>query len=787
LDISVIEIPGLKLLPYEFETKTTQFDLTLTGSEAGEKILFTFEYSTRLFKKETIARFINYFKHVVSSIMENPDQKLKKIEIIPEAEKELILQVFNDTEAEYPGNKTIQQLFAEQAAKIPDNTALQSPQSVHLTYRELNEKANRLALILIEKGVKPGIIAALMTGRSVEMIVSLLAILKAGGAYLPIDPEYPEQRITYMLADSRAEILVATRPLAKKVDELISSGIETVFAEESGPSVGVRRAVPSELLAYIIYTSGSTGNPKGVAISQRNVVNFIKGMSERIDFSPGKTILALTTISFDIFVLETILPLVLSLKILIAGEEEQRDPVLLRNLIRKNRVQMLQVTPSRLKLLSSSDEELACLKDVAELMVGGEAFPDNLFALVKEKYRGKIYNMYGPTETTVWSAVKDLTGIEEINIGRPIANTRIYILDRSYKLQPIGITGELCIGGDGLGRGYLNQPELTAEKFITAQAASFKPQASTSHKPQRQAKTHQLTHSSTHSLVYRTGDLARWLPDGNIEFLGRFDSQVKIRGFRIELGEIENELLKHKDIKEAVVFDRQSDNGDEYLCAYLVANIVGARRAVPLAHEQVVEFAREPDEKITPAGSHPVSGPGTVNMPDTSELRRLLSQNLPYYMIPAYFVFLEKMPLTPNGKIDRKALPAPEGFASAGGLDYVPPHNEVEAKLVENWEEILDRKPVGVNDNFFLIGGDSVKFIHVASRMNRSGYKIEIRDMFLYPSVAALAPRVKKARTVYSEADQFPVTGIVPLTPIQADFFSKPARERFHFNQSVML
>jgi non-ribosomal peptide synthetase component F/acyl carrier protein len=431
-------------------------------------------------------------------------------------------------------------------------------------------------------------------------------------------------------------------------------------------------------------------------------------MVREIDFSPGKTILALTTICFDIFVLETLVPPARGLKVVIAGEDRQKDPELLGNLILKSGVQMLQITPSRLKLLLDNDGRCSYLQGVKELMVGGEAFPANLFEMVKENYRGTIYNMYGPTETTVWSAVKDLTGRQKITIGGPVANTVIYITDRSRNLQPAGIPGELCIGGDGVVRGYLNRPELTNEKFcLRRPGGRFLKKLP----PWTPRKNFSLEESNdrcpmTNDRLYRTGDLARWLPDGDIEFLGRIDHQVKIRGFRIEPGEIERRLLEYKNIKEAAVIARENPPGETYLCAYIVPRDTG---------QGVID-------------------PG---------LRRFLSRFLPDYMIPSYFVLQEKIPLTLNGKIDKKALPAPE-IKPEG--EYVPPRSETERKLVEIWAGVLgiEKDLIGLNAHFFKLGGQSLKAIMIVTRIHKElNIKIPLADIFKTPVLKDLARGIR--------------------------------------------
>ncbi|MGD2087793.1 MAG: amino acid adenylation domain-containing protein [Candidatus Aminicenantes bacterium] len=678
-----------KLMPFSHSLLLTKSDLGMVVAEARDNLLFSFQYCTKLFRKETIGeRFIPYFKNIVSSILEDRDQQLSDIEIITEKEKNQLLFDFNNTRREYPREKTIHELFADQVEQRPDHTALigqipnsksQIPNQVSITYKELNKRSNQLAHLLKEKGVKPDTIVGIMVERSFEMFIGLLGILKAGGAFLPIDPgpNFPWERTDFMLADSGARILLAspeTRVKVKaEVEERFIEVIDISNLLSFSPSTSTCR-VSSANLAYVIYTSGSTGKPKGVMIHHQPVHNFIRGITQRIDFTPGKTILALTTISFDIFVLETLLPLSQGLRIVIANEHQQLEINILEELIVKSCVDMLQATPTRMRIFTGSGRPVSCLKELKEIMIGGEPFPGRLLGRVRKLTPARIYNMYGPTETTVWSTMKDLTPItsEKINIGKPILNTHVYILNKNYIIQPVGVIGHLCIGGDGLARGYLNLPELTTEKFTSA----------------------------INDRLYMTGDLARWLPDGNIEFLGRIDHQVKIRGFRIELEEIETHLQTYDKIKEAVVLVKEKD-GDKYLYAYIV--------------------------------------PGKESPPNVSELRQYLSGKLPDYMIPSHFVVLEKIPLTPNGKVSRKILYALDTKLNIAS-EYVPPKSELEKTIASVWQEVLKLDKVSINHNFFDLGGNSMSLIQVNNRLREVlGIDIRIVILFRYTMIRTLA------------------------------------------------
>ncbi|HLP59759.1 MAG TPA: amino acid adenylation domain-containing protein, partial [Candidatus Deferrimicrobium sp.] len=583
-----IEIPGLRFIPHEYESKISKFDLTLIVVEVEEKLRLTFEYSTKLFKRETVERFSVYFKNIVKSIIENKERKISDFEIITEEEKRLILTDFNDTAAEYPADKTIHQLFAEQVEKTPDRIALSGEpvgqvglvrpvRLVQLTYLQLNEQSNRLAGLLIQKGVLAGSIVGIMMERSIELIIGLLGVLKSGGAYLPIDPDYPQERIDYMLKDSNAKIMVGNWHACSEIHH--SSFI-------------IHHSSHSSHLAYLIYTSGTTGRPKGVLIRHKSFINLIYFHRSIFEENQDSRISQVANPAFDAMGFEVWPCLVSGAALHIADNETRLSPAQMRDwLIRRGITISFQPTVMAEHLLAEMWPHGGVrLKSLC-------AAGDKLNRYPDRTYPFNLYNLYGPTEDTVWTTwtlVKTGTNPEMPPvIGKPVANHRVYILNSNLKLQPLGMPGELCISGAGLAEGYLNNPELTAEKF---------------NRSYRSYRSY---------ILYKTGDLARWLPDGNIEFLGRIDHQVKIRGFRIELGEIENRLAKHPGIKEAVVLDQAEENGDKYLCAYIV-----------------------------PGGEKVISG-----------LWEYLAKKLPDYMIPSRFISLEKIPLTSNGKIDRGALP----------------------------------------------------------------------------------------------------------------------------------
>ncbi|MCP5108144.1 MAG: amino acid adenylation domain-containing protein [bacterium] len=703
---------GLRLEPYDYDGGTSKFDLTFTGIESEEGLLFKVEYSTNLFEDATITRFISYFKQLTASVLADPDKKISQLEMLGQEETHRLLEDFNATALDYPTHKTIHQLFEEQAARIPDHIAVGAGSANHVTYAQLNERANRLAALLREEDVVIGTLVGLMTDRTVEMAVGLLAVLKTGGAYLPIDPGFPKGRIDYIIKTSGTDCFLTSGSGTEQLREISFTGRHWDLADDSiyNSRAGAGDIQGSESgpgdLAYIIYTSGSTGNPKGVMIEHRNAVNFIAGMRERIEFGSGKRILALTTISFDIFFLETLLPLTAGMAVVVADEEQQKDSQLLEILIIREKIDLLQLTPSRLKLLITGDQSLHCLQGVGHLLVGGEAFPQQLFEQLRRFYRGRVYNVYGPTETTVWSTLKELGQGEVVTIGAPIANTQIYILSRYNGLQALGTAGELCIGGDGVARGYHNNPQLTADKFCRGAAPSFS------------------------TPLYRTGDLARWRSDGNIEFLGRIDHQVKIRGFRIELDEIEDQLHKHEAVKETVVVAHTDGGGDNYLCAYIVPH-----------------------------------------SPHSTNYREYLAQTLPGYMIPAYFVLLEQLPLTPNGKIDRKALPEP---SAETGETYTAPRTPVEEKLAVIWADVLNAaSPIGIDDNFFELGGHSLKATLMISRIHKElNVRLRLLRVFNAPTIRGMAGIIEaQSRERYSAVPPAQPQEYYPLSPIQERFF----------------
>ncbi|MDP4179622.1 MAG: amino acid adenylation domain-containing protein [Bacillota bacterium] len=677
MEMESIDISGLNFKSYEIENNNSKFDITLEAVEKNGILNFKLEYCAALFRKEKMQMFAIHFTNILKEITDNPHIKISDIDILTKEEKKTILNEFNKTDAMYPADLTIHQLFENQAEKNPDNIAVVFEKK-QLTYKELNEKANQLARLLCKKGVKSDSIVAIMFDRSIEMIVGILAVLKAGGAYLPIDPEYPPDRIGFMLNDSETNILLTHEKYAFDIrfDGEIIKVDEAVY---NGEVSNLENKNSSNDLAYIIYTSGTTGKPKGVMIEHRNVVRLLFNDKFQFDFKETDIWTMFHSYCFDFSVWEMYGALLYGGKLVVVPKMTARDPKQYLSLLKEHKVTVLNQTPTafyNLALEETYNEEKE-LK-IRYVIFGGEALSPAMLKEWRNKYKdSRFINMYGITETTVHVTYKEITD-KEIesnisNIGKPIPTLTTYIMDAHMQLVPVGAAGELCVGGAGVGRGYLNRPELTSLKF-----------AQNPYKPGER--------------IYRSGDLARYLPDGEMEYLGRIDQQVKIRGHRIELGEIESLLLKHEAIKEAVVIPRDEE-GIPYLCAYMVT-----------------------EKELL-----------------TDEIRGYLGKGLPKYMIPSYFINLQSIPLTPNGKLDRKALPKPDSKIFAL-KQYEEPRNPLEKEMVRIWEEVLGLQGIGINQSFFTLGGDSIKAIKLVSRMNDSlGSNMNIEDIYLNQQIKELS------------------------------------------------
>ncbi|MCP4156659.1 MAG: amino acid adenylation domain-containing protein, partial [bacterium] len=755
---------GAVSTPAQGAVSTSKFDLILFASEGDNIINLYFEYCTGLFKEETIGRFIAYFKEILRAVTGDTEQKLSAIEIITEEEKNRVLYEFNDTGTGNPPDKTIHRLFEEQVEKSPERIALTGPEvPLELTYRGLNEKANRLARYLREKGAGPDQIAGIMVERSRDMIVALLAILKTGGAYLPIAPGTPEERVRLMLKDSAARLMLTAslslpgetktgepEPPAgssKRAMYFDSERIDiTVSSSYSTDGSNLEHIVGAAEPAYVIYTSGTSGIPKGVLNLHHNVIRVVK-QTNYIDITENDVLLQLSNYAFDGSTFDIYGALLNGAKLVLVHKEVVIDVNRLAEVIKGEKISVFFVTTALFNTLVELDIE--ALKGVRKILFGGEkvSVPHVKKAL---EFLGKdrVIHVYGPTESTVYATYYNVNHVDDsmstIPIGKPLAGTALYVLNRYGSLQPVGVPGELCIAGKCLARGYLNRPELTAEKFIREnyklqvpnykQITNNKIQITSKKQKNKKAKEPEkgtLSQPGRTALqikafggvgtfsrkgsdppvasFYHTGDLVRRLPGGDIEFMGRIDQQVKIRGFRIELEEIKSHLVSHPEINEAVVIARQSEKGDHFLCAYYV-------------------------EK---GNGYPESG-----------VKDFLSQLLPDYMVPAFFIKMEKIPLNSNGKIDRKAL-LEIPVSNSRSQDHIAPRNEIEEKMMEIWVDILGlpQEEIGIDSEFFQIGGHSLMATTMAARIHKEfNVKLPLTLIFKKNTIRALAKNLKNLK-----------------------------------------
>ncbi|MBW7473808.1 non-ribosomal peptide synthase/polyketide synthase [Paenibacillus oenotherae] len=716
-----MEIDGVSFEPYEYENKISKFDLTLMAEEENDRLALSWEYCTALFCGETMERMAKHYVGMLRAIAQHPERMLAELDMLAADERELLVHTFNASGTIQDPASTLHGLFERQAASAPENVAL-AMGSEELTYGELNARANRLARKLRERGVGAETVVGVMAHRSFEMITGMLAVMKAGGAYMPIDPAYPADRVTYMLGDSGADIVLAQAHCiadfaAGTSAAWLDLADEALYAQDGSnlPAAGS----PDDL-AYIIYTSGTTGKPKGVMIQHRSISGNIWWRKEAYGLTDRDAVLQLFSFAFDGFVTSFYTPIVSGSAVVLLLEDEAKDPVAIKDAIKRHGVTHFISVPSLYAgvLECMSREDAASLRMVT---LAGEKVTDKTIALSKSVNDGiELINEYGPTESSVVATIeRDLQPGAPITIGRPIAGTAIRILGGDGGLAPIGAAGELCIAGAGLARGYVGLPEMTAERFT---ADPLQPG----------------------ERMYRTGDAARWLPDGRIEYIGRIDHQVKVRGYRIELGEIEGALLRQPGVKETVVLARDDDGSGKYLCAYVTAE-------------------RE------------------LN---TAVLKDELAKVLPEYMVPPFIIQLAGMPVTPNGKVDRRALPEPDRNGLWNASAYVAPAGEREQIMADIWAEVLGAERIGTGDHFFHLGGDSIKAIQVAARLNKFGLRLEIRDLFRYPTISELVPRLKATDRII---EQGAVTGEVPLTPIQSWFFESRFRDMHYWNQSELI
>lgn len=688
-EVSLGEINGEYYIP---DSKISKVDLSLEIIPAENNLNFSFEYCTKLFSKEFIERLSFHYINILNFVLEKIDSKISDICMLSEDEKNKILYEFNNTKMDYPKEKTIAQLFEEQVEKTPDNIAVVFEKQ-QLTYKELNEKANSLANYLREIGIGRNDIVGIMVNRSLEMLIAILAVLKSGGCYIPIDINYPEDRIKYMLNNSNAKLLLVIETNEDKIDfpnKLnISISNNKIYDKNINNLESINKNSDS---SYIIYTSGSTGVPKGVVLNHKALTNLTYYLNNNVIFLGNscryKTIASITTISFDIFIFETLICLQKGLKIVIANEEDQHIPSKLNNLIKNNNVEIIQMTPSRMQIFLDNKADCPELFKLKYVVLAGEPLPDRLLSELLELGIVKVYNGYGPSETTVFSTFTDVTHYKTVNIGSPISNTQIYILDKNLCPVPIGIPGELYIAGDGVGKGYINNLELNNKSFVS----------------------NPFVHGT---LMYKTGDFCKFLDNGEITYVERIDNQVKIRGLRIELGEIESRILEYPNIIKAKVM-KQIINNREFISAYFIS-----------------------EKRI-----------------HINELRKYLSSILPIYMVPSYFIPLDDFKYTANGKIDKSALPIPTGILISNVVKYVAPKTELEVRLANIWEKILATSPIGINDNFFELGGDSVLAMNLNIELLKISNKIAYSDIFNLPTISDMAKRIED-NTILSSSKKF--------------------------------
>ncbi|MGH3874774.1 MAG: amino acid adenylation domain-containing protein [Pseudonocardiaceae bacterium] len=718
------DLAGVEVSVLESPVTTANFDVTVQFQESGDVLVGGLQYNTDLFDAATMQRMADHLLMLLAGIAADPDQPVWGFPLLTETERHRALVQWNDTERAVPA-VVWPELFEAQVARTPDAVAVLCGGG-QLSYRELNVRANRLARLLIGRGVGPEQFVALALPRSVDLVVALLAVSKAGAGYLPLDPEHPAERIAFLCSDAGPAVVLTSSHTAgclpAGVVGLVIDHPDTVAAIAGCPGGDVTDADRVAPLSgahpvYVIYTSGSTGQPKGVVITHTTLVNFLDAMARRFSLNGTDRLLAVTTVAFDIAGLELCLPLLSGAAVIVAETEVVTDPAALVQLITDSGTTIMQATPALWQtMIATHPDGLRGLR----MLVGGEALPPAL-ATTMCNLTADVTNLYGPTETTIWSTaarLDDRPGAP--TIGRPIGNTQTYVLDAALRPVPVGVAGELHLAGAGLARGYLHRPGLTAQRFL---ANPF---------------------GAPGARMYRTGDVVRWKATGELEYLGRSDHQVKIRGFRIELGEIEAVLGTDPEISQVVVTARADDSATTRLVAYLVL--------------------------------------ATDTTPTPAQLRSHLAQTLPDYMIPAVFVVLDALPLGPTGKLDRTALPAPDApLVSEQG--YVAPRTDTEQTLARVWSEVLGAEQVGLTDNFFELGGDSILSIQVVSRARHAGLRVSSRDVFFHQTIIELAAVVEPVPE--SDVGDM-VCGPAPLTPIQRWFFATHG-PLSHFNQSVVV
>lgn len=704
-----IELGGLRIEVYPLSQQEGQFDLVLQMLDQGETLSGVLKYSSDIFDRTTVERIIGHFEQLLAGIVENPDQPVSDLPLLTDSERQQLLVDWNQTVRDYAADTGVHQLFERQTAQTPAALAVIFGEQT-LTYADLNIRANQLAHYLRERDVKPGTLVGVHVERGLNLMVALLGVLKAGAAYVPMDPAFPKERLGYMIEDAGMPVIISQANLARQLPPHTAEVVQIDHdwsQIQQQPTKNQDEITTGDDLAYVIFTSGSTGRPKGVQIEHHSLTNFLMTMLERPGLKSDDVMLNLTTLSFDIAALEIYLPLIVGASVVMLSRDATWDGRQIAAILEHQQVTVMQATPASWQLLLESGWQG---KPGLRMFCGGEALSPHLAGRLLE-CGAELWNLYGPTETTIWSTVERITTADEtIAIGRPIANTTIYILDSRLQPVPVGVAGSLYIGGEGVARGYIQRPDLTAERFIINPFSDGR--------------------------IYNTGDLARWLPNGRVECLGRVDHQVKIRGFRIELGEIEAALDDHPDVQKAVVIVREDQADNKRLVAYVVG--------------------------------------GDGKKPESGTLRDYLAARLPDYMVPAVVVALDAFPLTPNNKIDRRALPVPENLEGQTRRTVTEAHTPAEALLVGVWRRVLGVKRVSVLDNFFDLGGHSLQVVQVISELEKeTGVRLE-------PAVMRYQSLRQQAATIEAAGPLQVVHGVaaVPETsPIQiqlADRLEEP-------------
>lgn len=711
MDKAIMECEGMTIRPLEVTRGTSKYDLTLYAVQNSEGLLLDMEYSTELFEAETVAKMLDSYETVLNNlVVAARNCSVSAIPVLNSRRKSEILARSNCAEKQMLLEaRSVQEKFENRVKLSGERTAI-TCKGRSISYEELNKRANQLAGKLISEGAARGELVGIMMHRDLDMIASVLAVLKTGCAYVPIDPSYPQERVEYMLSHSKCRLLLTDQesesydqtPLLKKRVTQISVKDVTI---NSFPTDNPEVEVSYEDLAYVIYTSGSTGKPKGVMLKQGNVVNFIEAMCREIDFSQDQKILCLTTISFDIFVLETLIPLSQGMEIVLATEDEQLDVGKVGALIRENKVSIMQSTPSRLEMFMENQKAGELLEGISMYLLGGEPVKESTFRKLREIVTGdtEIYDVYGPTETCVWSTIKKLEKDKPITIGKAIGNTRLYVLDKDKNILPDNVVGDLYIGGMGVAKGYLNNPELTEERFVSNPFVEGE-------------------------IMYCTGDKVRWNSDGDLDFLGRDDGQVKVRGYRVELGEIEESILGDPDVHSCACILKQDKSANEnYILAFYSS-----------------------DSEI-----------------ENTRLYARVNKNLPFYMIPKDFIYLEKLPSTPNGKVDRKSLCQLQITINtkyddrhSAKIDFDNPEEEF---IWNTWKEVLSREYLGLDDNFFETGGNSLLLVRIFYRIDEKFPEvISQAEMFSNPTIRMTAELIRSRLYVDKEIEKkrMPVAGI---------------------------